>query len=234
MLLIRSVLFYLVLWFNCLLFGLMVLIAWLFPYRTRFKLLMLFNRWTLLCLRIICGIRCEIKGAENIPKDQAYVVMSKHQSTFETFYLQWYLGPISTILKKELLKLPFFGWGLAMLKPIPIDRSDPRKALKKVKTSGSSRIEEGINVLVFPEGTRMPLGESGTYARSGAEISLATGAPLVPIAHNSAVCWPMGTIIKYPGTVTLSIGPAIPTEGRTSKAITQDVKEWIEAEVKQL
>lgn len=232
MLFIRSILFYFSLWVNSLMFGVFCIIAWVFPFRTRFWLLMLFNRWALFCLRIICGVRCEIKGAENLPKDQPYVVMSKHQSTFETFYLQWYLGPISTILKRELLRIPFFGWGLAMLRPIPINRDNPRSALKKVKVSGSRRIADGMNVLIFPEGTRMPLGESGTYARSGAEIAINSNAPLIPIAHNSAKCWPMGTLYKYSGTITISIGPAIETEGRTSKAITQDVKDWIENEVK--
>jgi 1-acyl-sn-glycerol-3-phosphate acyltransferase len=190
-----------------------------------------FNFWVLWSLKILCGVRYTVKGLENIPKDQAIVILAKHQSTWETMFLQMQFHPTSTILKRELFRIPFFGWGLAALRPIPIDRSNPRKALKQVKTVGGQRLSEGNNVLVFPEGTRTPYGEVGNYARSGADIALASGVPLIPVAHNSGRCWPMHTLVKYPGTVTVSIGKPLDASESCSKKMTAAAKEWIEGEI---
>jgi len=157
--------------------------------------------------------------------------MAKHQSTWETMFLQYYFGPVSTILKKELLRIPFFGWGLASLRSIAIDRSSPIQALKDVKNKGLERIKQGNNLLIFPEGTRIPLGTVGNYARSGADIAVTAGVPIIAVAHNAAECWPHKQFLKYPGTITVVLSEPIATEGKDRKALTEDVKTWIESEI---
>ena len=234
MLALRTIMFYLLLCCASFVFGVLSMVLWATPYHFRAQVLVSFNRVCLWGLKVFCGIRCEIKGIENIPKDTPAVIMAKHQSTWETFFLQLFFHPTSTILKQELLRIPFFGWGLAQMKPIAINRDDPRAALKKVKGVGKHRLEEGNNVLVFPEGTRTPVGQVGSYARSGADIALSSDAPLIPVAHNAGVYWPMHTWLKYPGTITLSIGEPIDTENKNSKLVTQEVKNWIEDQISQM
>jgi 1-acyl-sn-glycerol-3-phosphate acyltransferase len=188
--------------------------------------------WTFIniySVRFLCGVKFERQG--HLPDlSRNYVVMSKHQCAWETFYLQMLFPPLSTILKKELLKMPFFGWGLAALKPVAVDRSNPLQALRQVKAQGIERIKEGRNLLVFPEGTRMAVGESGKYARSGAEIAVATNTPVIPVAHNAGTCWINKKFTKIPGTITVVIGEPISSEGKTSKQLTAEVEAWINAE----
>jgi 1-acyl-sn-glycerol-3-phosphate acyltransferase len=233
MLFIRSLLFYTCLIPLAIFFGGLCLVLWIVPYAIRHRILIGFNWFALKALRLCCGISVEIHGADNIP-DQPVVIMAKHQSTWETFFLQLYFAPLSTILKHELLRIPFFGWGLALLRPIAIDRGNPRAALKKVKTEGMKRLEEGNNILVFPEGTRTPLGQVGNYARSGADIAIAADAPILAIAHNAGLHWPMHTLSKRPGKIQVSIGEPIYPEGRNSREITEEVKNWIEAQISEM
>lgn len=234
MLLIRAILFYLCLIPIALFIGGLSIVLWILPYSIRNPILLWFNHMSLFALRLCCGVSYEVHGKENLPENTPVVIMAKHQSTWESFFLQFYFTPLSTILKRELLRIPFFGWGLALTRPIPINRSNPRAALKAVKTQGVKRLQEGNNVLVFPEGTRTPLGQVGNYARSGAEISKASGQPVIPVAHNSGLHWPMHTLIKRPGKIQVHIGKPIYPEGRTSRDITEEVKTWIEAKVDSL
>lgn len=178
-------------------------------------------------LRIACGVRFEIRGEENLPPCP-YVAISNHQSAWETYFLQRRLRPVSTILKRELLRVPFFGWALATMRPIAIDRSSPRQALRQILAQGVTRLGDGINVVVYPEGTRMAPGEKGKFGRSGAALAQAADVPIVPIAHNAGLCWPPRRLIKYPGTITLVIGPVIHPGGRDSKELTRIVENWIE------
>ncbi len=231
MLLLRSLIFYTVLLAGAVFFGVLGIFLIPFPYRFRSQFFLTFNRLVLLALRIFCGVKHEISGQENIPKNQPVVVLAKHQSTWETMFLQLHFHPISTILKRELLRIPCFGWGLALLRPIPIDRSNPRQALKKVKELGLKRLASGNSVLVFPEGTRTAVGEAGSYARSGADIALNAKVSILPVAHNAGLHWPMGTLIKQPGTIKVSIGEPISTEGKNSKQLTEETKCWIENEI---
>ncbi len=231
MLLLRALLFYFL--FNTVvtvmsIIGLPLMLA---PYRIRGQYFITFNRFVMWILRWVCGIKIEIEGREHIKTGQPVVVMAKHQSTWETFFLQLAFHPTSTILKKELLRVPFFGWGLAQMRPIAIDRSNAREALKTVKTMGVKRLAEGNNVLVFPEGTRTPVGQVGNYARSGADIAISAGACIVPVAHNGGLHWPMHSLIKKPGTIKIVIGAPISSAGKNSKALTAEVKEWIEEQV---
>jgi 1-acyl-sn-glycerol-3-phosphate acyltransferase len=214
--------------------GLIAIIIWpLLPYRWRWPIVTLWNRFTMFWLWLCCGIRVNIIGQHH-PEHYPCVVLSKHQSTWETMFLQYYFGPVSTILKKELLRIPFFGWGLASLRPIAIDRGNPIQALKDVKNKGLERLQQGNNLLVFPEGTRVPLGEVGNYARSGADIACTAGVPVVAVAHNAAECWPHKQFLKYPGTITVVISEPIDTTGRDRKEITEEVKNWIEGHIREL
>ncbi len=190
--------------------------------------------WThLVCYlaKIICGVKYRVVGLENIEQvKRPVVVLSKHQSAWETFFLQGVFRPSSTILKKELLRIPFFGWGLAALQPIAIDRSKPREALRQVKTQGLDRLSQNINLILFPEGTRVPVGKRGTYARSGADIAIKAKKTIVPVAHNAGMYWGSGkNILKRRGTIVIVIGPPISYDSGDSKTLTRRVEDWIES-----
>jgi len=230
----RSIAFYIVYGISGMIAGLVSLFLWLTPFLFRYSVVMLWNHFALWAAKYIAGINYNIIGLENIPKGTPYVVLCKHQSAWETIFTQIYFKPISTILKRELLRIPFFGWGLALLKPVAIDRSKPRDAMRKVHTEGVARIKDGINLLVFPEGTRIPAGKVGNYARGGAEIACVTGAPVLPVAHNAGELWPVSKILKTRGTLTVVIGKPIFTTGRNSKEITDQVKNWIESEIQKM
>jgi 1-acyl-sn-glycerol-3-phosphate acyltransferase len=228
---LRSILFYLLYGSTGVIAGIVSLFLWPFPFLVRYNLVMKWNRLALLLAKHIAGINYNIIGLENIPKDTNYVVLCKHQSTWETIFTQEYFKPISTVLKRSLLRIPFFGWGLALLKPIAIDRDSPREAMRIVHREGLDRLSENINVLVFPEGTRTPAGKVGNYARGGAGIACAANVPVVPVAHNAGELWPVPKLLKYPGTLTVVIGKPINTDGRNSKEVTEEAKAWIENEI---
>ena len=200
----------------------------LMPYRIRQEIVTWANAFIVFWLNLTCGVRLKVEGLENIPKTPC-VVAAKHQSAWETYYLQRLLRPVSTILKRELLKIPFFGWGLYFMHPIAIDRGNPRVAMKQVQSQGLLRLKQGNNVLVFPEGTRVPFGEEGKYARSAASLAVAAGVPLVPVAHNAGYCWPAGGFYKRPGMIHVIIGKPIDPEGRDSRSLTEQTRNWIEA-----
>ena len=172
----------------------------------------------------------EIIGLENIPSTP-FVALSNHQSSWETYFLQRTLRPVSTILKKELLKIPLFGWGLAMTKPIAIDRASPRSALRDILSQGKQRLSEGNNVLLYPEGSRMEVGNPGKYGRSGTALAIAAQVPLLPIAHNAGICWPAHRFLKRSGTIQVVIGKPISTDNANSKQLTEQVKLWIESTI---
>jgi len=228
----RSIVFYIVYAISGMIAGIVSLFLWPTPFLFRYSVVMLWNHFALWAAKHIAGINYNIIGIENIPIGTPCVVLCKHQSTWETIFTQIYFKPISTILKRELLRIPFFGWGLALLKPVAIDRSKPRDAMRKIHKEGVERIKEGINLLVFPEGTRIPAGQVGNYARGGAEIACVTGAPVLPVAHNAGFLWPVPCLLKTPGTLTVIIGKPIPTAGRNSRDITDEVKTWIEEQIR--
>ncbi|MFO1367487.1 MAG: lysophospholipid acyltransferase family protein [Marinagarivorans sp.] len=183
-------------------------------------------------LRIIVGARYQVSGFEHLQNVQGPVmVLAKHQSTWETLLLQLVFFPAITVLKRELLSVPFFGWGLRGLRPIAIDRGNPRDALKLVRERGLEQLAAGNNMLLFPEGTRTPMGKRGKYARSGADIAISAGVPIIPVALNSGKCWPPKQLRKYPGLISVVIGAPIPTAGRTSKELIEQVENWIEGEL---
>ncbi|MEY4591072.1 MAG: hypothetical protein RL497_3148 [Pseudomonadota bacterium] len=186
-------------------------------------------------LRISVGARYVVIGREHLAQITGpVVILSKHQSTWETLFLQPMFFPAITVLKRELLNIPFFGWGLNGLRPIAIDRSNARDALKKIKTTGLMQLKAGNNLLLFPEGTRTNYGTQGKYARSGADIAIEAGVSVIPVALNSGKCWPTKQLRKYPGLISVVIGAPIPTEGRSSKELTEQVEAWIEGELSRI
>lgn len=222
---LRSLCFYLGFLFLVAVFSLLACIFFFLPLPQRQNVgtygNFLITKW--LCFT--CGIKLVVEGRDNIPKGPC-VFLSNHQSTWETFFLQRELRPVCTILKKELLRIPIFGWGLATTHPIAIDRSNPREAMRQVLTGGKQRLAEGNNVIVYPQGTRTPYGETRPFARSGAALALAAGVPIVPVAHNAGAHWPSKTFMKYPGTLRVSFGSPI-LDGADSTQVTAAVEKWI-------
>jgi 1-acyl-sn-glycerol-3-phosphate acyltransferase len=204
------------------------------PYRIRSNYIFLWNRCTVIWAKVTCGLKFEVIGEENLPKDRAYVALAKHQSQWETFFLQYFLAPAKIVLKKELLSIPVFGWGLKLTDPIAIDRTHPKKALKQIQVQGTQSIKDNISVLIFPEGTRIPTGQVGKYARGGANIAVESGAPIIPIAVNAGLYWPAGQFLKYPGTIKVVIGKPIETSEKNSRELTTMTQEWIEGEMQKL
>lgn len=212
----------------------MVLIRPFVPYRLYYYLC---TRWPLWLVRVwcwyICGIRYEIRGLENLPEQPA-ILYSKHQSAWETFLLQTLCMPQSTVLKRELIWIPLFGWALGLMKPISINRSKKRSAMHQVLENGTRRLDEGNWVLIFPEGTRVRPGMSRPYSMGGVRLALHSGRPIVPIALNSLNCWPAGDYMKYPGTIMIDIGKPISVEGKTPEQLLLEARGWIEHHYEQM
>jgi 1-acyl-sn-glycerol-3-phosphate acyltransferase len=199
--------------------SLSVLVAWLFPYRVRFHLVIgCWTRMVLLWLRVCCSIRVRVEGREHIPAEPC-IVFVKHQSTWETLFVQTLFAPQATIVKKELLHIPFFGWAFRLLRPIAIDRSDPRGALRSLINEGKARLEQRIWVVLFPEGTRVPPGESRTFQIGGAALAESSGRPVLVVAHNAGEFWPAHQLRKHPGTIRVLIAPPLSTVEKPRKEI---------------
>ena len=231
MLKLRCFLFYIVYLGSGFWFGLSgFIVGLIFPYSIAAKYIVRWNHLTLFFARHLLKINVELLGRENLP-DYPCVIMSKHQSQFETFFLQTlFAKPLCTILKIELLRIPFFGWGLAKLQPIAIDRSKPKEALQQVLSEGIKKVQQGRSILIFPEGTRVSPGQSKRYAKGGAELAIAANVNIVPIAHNAGHFWPADEFIKHSGTITFSIGAPISSQGKSPVELINEVQEWVESE----
>ncbi|WP_210395832.1 lysophospholipid acyltransferase family protein [Motiliproteus sediminis] len=232
MLQLRSALFYLFFVTGVVVISLLsvVLASW-WPFRPRFRFVTAANHWAIFWLRVCCGVRLEVVGRDNLPADGSFVIMANHQSAMETLFLQMLVGPQCTVLKKELLRIPFFGWGLALLKPIAIDRSKRAGAMKQILKKGKERLAAGIPVLIFPQGTRVPLGEKGKFNKGGAMLACSAGVPVLPVAHNAAACWPSGEFVKRPGVVRIEFGALIETVGRSVDEVNGEAVGWIEQRI---
>lgn len=167
-------------------------------------------------------------GREKIPAG-SYVMLSNHQSDWETLFLYCEFQPLCAVLKRELLRIPFFGWALWMLDPIAIDRSKRRDARQSMLTQGVQHLRDGISVLVFPEGTRGNPGQDRKYFTGGAELAIAAGTKVVPVAHNAGVYWPAHRLAKTPGVIKVIVGDPIDATGRDARELTDQVKTWIES-----
>ena len=184
----------------------------------------------------LLGIRPRVIGLENMPRE-ACVILSKHQSAWETMTLQDYVpkGAFCVfVLKKELLRVPLIGWGLGAMKMISIDRSAGKEALEKVVEQGRERLKSGFYVIIFPEGTRVAPGTTKRYKSGGAYLATRVGCKVVPVAHDAGEFWPRQAFVKKPGTVTVSIGPAFDATGMSESEVNRRAEAWIEAEMRRI
>ena len=194
-------------------------------YKIRQKFL---SQWAIFCiwwLKITLNIKTKVVGRENVLKSPC-IIVSNHQSTWETLAFQTIFPAHTWVLKRELLWLPVFGWSLALLKPIIINRGDKLNAIKKVIKQGADRLNKGISIVVYPEGTRQPYKKLGDYQNGGSAIAKKTGHSIVPVFHNAGKLWPKGSFIKRPGEITIVIGKAIPQSNLRPSEVTEKIREW--------
>lgn len=233
MLFLRAVLFYIGYWLSIGFYGVLSFPILLVPRPTAKKIMVSWNAFVLFWLKICCGVQATIQGNVQALPDNC-IIVANHQSPWETFFLQQRLFPLSTILKKELLNIPFFGWGLRIMDPIAIDRSHPVQALKQIKKRSLKLLAENKRFIIFPEGTRMPVSELGLYKRSAADIAREAKVPLIPIAHNGGHFWLNKKIIKRPGTIQVCIGePIMVGEGNTKK-VMEEIQQWTQQKLDEM
>lgn len=230
---IRSLVFFILQSALTVIFAVIALLTFPFGPHTRYRIISLWSRIVVRLAWWICGVRYRVLGAEHLPEAPS-IVLSKHQSAWETLALQVVLPPQVWVLKRELLRVPFFGWGLAMMNPIAIDRSAGTKALKQMLVQGRQRLADRFWIVMFPEGTRVAPGQRGQYFIGGAWLATQTGAPVVPVAHNAGTLWPKGAFLKWPGTITITIGAPLDPSGLKAEELNRRVESWIEAEVERL
>ncbi len=214
-------------------FGLVGILILPLPRPWRYFVITRWSVFTIFWLRVTCGLRWRVSGWEHVPSSPC-VILCKHQSAWETIALQLIFPRQSQVLKREILYLPFFGWGMASLNPIAIDRKAGAKALRHMLSEGKQRILDGWCVLIFPEGTRIPPGQQGRYSSGGAALAVQAGCPVVPVAHNAGVFWSRNSLRKEPGTIEVVVGPPIATTGRKAADINAEVERWIEARCAEL
>lgn len=233
MLFIKSGIFFIVQVVTILFFTPICFLVYPLPAVLRSRIIGYWARFIIWFLELVCNLKYEVEGLGNIPKVPT-VVVSKHQSAWETIAYQVIFPPQAWVLKRELLWLPFFGWALAATQPIAINRATPLRALDQVVKQGKKRLTQGRWIVVFPEGTRMPPGKMGKFNPGGAMLAVKTGAPILPVAHNAGCFWPKQGFLKKPGTIKVIIGPAINTVDRKTKEVNQQVIEWMNKTMQQL
>ena len=214
-------------------YALIALATFPLPRMTRYRIISGWSRCVIFLSKVILKIDWRVEGREHLP-DRPAVILAQHQSAWETMAFQLLFPPQVMVLKRELLWLPFFGWGLALMSPIAIDRRRGHSALRFLAKRGKQRLEQGFWVVVFPEGTRVRPGEKRHYQIGGAWLAAASGAPVVPVAHNAGLLWPRYAFLKRPGTVTVRIGPPIEPGSRKPHEINALAKAWIEEQQKAL
>ena len=203
------------------------------PYEKHYRIAQRWGRDNIIAARWLCGIRLRIEGKENIP-DSPVIVFSKHQSSYEIMALMGYLRPSAWVGKQELLKIPVFGWAFKKSKPITIDRTAGRVAVEQLLEQGKQALEEGRNVLIFPEGTRKAPGATPNYRIGGAVLAEQSGYPVLPVALNAGELWPRVSLLKWPGVVTISFGPLIESQGKTAEQIRAEARQWIETKMSEI
>ena len=233
MLFLRSCLFLLIQTIATIVFAAVALLTFPFSRLTRYRIITNWSRLITHAATLICGVRYRVIGTENIPHTPC-IILSKHQSAWETLAWQTIFPPQVWVMKRELLWIPFFGWGLAMLSPIAINRGSGSKALRQLAEQGRERLNAGFYIVVFPEGTRVAPGQRGAYHPGGAWLTVKTGALALPVAHNAGECWRKNAFIMRPGLITVSIGKPISPEGLSAAELNQRIEDWIESEMPKL
>jgi 1-acyl-sn-glycerol-3-phosphate acyltransferase len=226
----RSLVFFVLQVLLTVVWSLLSLLTFPFGPFARYRFITSYSRMVIWLAGAVCGIRYELRGTEHLP-DRPSIVLSKHQSAWETLAFQVFLPPQVWVLKRSLLRVPFFGWGLGMMNPIAIDRGAGMRALKQTLEQGRERLAQGFWIVIFPEGHRHAPGQKGTYHIGGAWLAAHTGAPVVPIALNSGYLWRRDAFLKLPGTITVSIGRPIDPSGLKADEVNRRVEDWIETEV---
>jgi len=214
-------------------FGFLVPLGRIFGTEPPFTLARLYTKVMLRWVELSVGIRYEVEGWEHVPKTPV-VIMSKHQSAWETIFIESAFPSQCWIVKKELLWLPFVGWGLMAIRAIAIDRSSGRTAREQIVEQGAERLREGHWVTIFPEGTRVAPGVKGRYGIGGALLATRTGTRILPIAHNAVEVWGRYAFRKKPGVVKVVIGPLIPAAGRDVLEVNREVEGWIEGQMRRI
>jgi len=233
MLFFRSLLFTSLQIISTIVFSLLGVLLWPIPFKWRYKITSSWARLNLWLLEKVCGISYQVEGLEHI-SDEPCIIMCKHQSAWETLALQVIFPQQVWVLKRELLWIPFFGWGLAALNPIAIDRSAGRKALSQVVKQGKDRLSSGSWVVIFPEGTRIPSGKIGRFGIGGAKLATESGVSIIPVAHDAGKAWPKQGFIKYPCKINMVIGAKIMVEESTATQLNNRVFQWMEDQMTRL
>lgn len=224
---VRSLLFNIVMFTTVTVYAPIAALTFPLPPLTRYRFTSQWARFQIWLLGALCGLRYRVEGRENLPRGTTAIVFAKHQSTWETLALQQIVPPQVWVLKRELLWLPFFGWGLAVLQPIAINRGAGRKAVQQIIDQGRQRLDTGRWVVVFPEGTRVAPNQQRRFGIGGAALAAATGHPVVPIAHNAGHYWRRRGFVKRPGTIRVVIGPVIDSRGKSAEAINRIAEAWM-------
>ncbi len=230
---IRSSIFYVGWILSTIFWAMMVLVSFKTAYQKRLKIAQRWAYFNIRWLELTCGINHTITGLENIPKEPA-IVLVKHQSTWETLLLQKLFYPQTWVIKRELLWLPFFGWAISLLNPIAINRKTKTTAIKQILKQGLDRLNKGIWVIIFPEGTRVAAGKKERYGMGGPMLASYSGFPILPIAHNAGEHWPRNSFIKHPGQIRVVIGPVISSSNRSPAELRELTEQWIEENVKKI
>lgn len=233
---LRSTIYFILLVLSTFFFGLiMAIFGWFLPFIVNSKVA---NAWGItngFLLKTVCGLTYSVEGLENLPQNQACIIMSKHQSAWETITFRGiFPANQAWVLKRELMFLPVFGWALAVVQPIAINRKAGREAMKQVVEQGLLRLSQNRNVIIFPEGTRVAPGERKRYGIGGGLLAEKADVPVIPVAHNAGVFWKRRGLKKYPGNIQVVIGPPIDTNGMSAAEITRQVEAWIESEMEKL
>jgi 1-acyl-sn-glycerol-3-phosphate acyltransferase len=224
---LRSALYFLGQVVSTLLLGPVLIAAYPLGFETRYAIANLWVRFNLWLLETVCGLKYEVHGLENIP-ERSGVILCKHQSAWETLALQALFPTLVFILKRELLRIPVWGWAMATLEPIAINRQAKSAAMKQILRDGEKRLKNGRWVVIFPEGTRVAPGQKGRYGTSGGILAHRTGCPVVPVAHNAGEYWARRAFLKFPGVIQVRIGPPIDATALSSAEINQRAEQWIE------
>lgn len=232
-LIVRSLLFWLGFILNVFVFGLLIVSLFFTSSSFRLKVARLWSYANNFLLKIFCGIDFKVEGQENLNVKTA-IILSKHQSTWETLALHSFTPYVHWVFKRELMYIPIFGWALALTDPIGINRGAGRAAIKQLVAEGKQKLDDGKWMVLFPEGTRTAPGESKKYKIGGALLAEKSGYPVIPIAHNAGEFWPKHSFIKWPGTISVVIGPAIESKGRSADEINKEVFDWIEGSMQKI
>lgn len=229
-----SAIFFVCIFLTATIVGVLILLTFFLSFERRFKIANLWVDVILWMANFFCGLRYQVEGLEHIKAQPTAIVLSKHQSAWETLALRKFIPTHSTLLKRSLLWMPLWGWALATLKPIAINRKNQRDALRILLDKGTAYLNEGLWVLIYPEGTRTAVGEPTKFSAGGAILAHKSGYPVIPIAHNAGEYWPRYSFLKYPGTIRVKIGPPIESKGRKAADINAEAEAWVEKAMQEI